>query len=65
LASLKLPKAVSALIACTQCIVTGMTNNAHFASPVPPLATVSSALLNLQNAETSALARTKGAVAGE
>jgi len=63
LASLKLPKAVPALITYTQGILTGMTNNSHFPAPVPALPLVSTALTDLQNAETSALARTKGAVA--
>jgi hypothetical protein len=63
LVSLKLPKAVPALITYAQGIVTSMTNNAHFTTPVPPLSALSAAVTDLANAETAALARTKGAVA--
>jgi hypothetical protein len=63
LASLKLPKQVGALITYTQNIVTRMTGNANFTTPVPALPAVTTACNELQNAETAALARTKGAVA--
>jgi hypothetical protein len=63
IASLKLPTKVPALITYAQGIVKGMTGNASFPSPTPPLATVTSAINDLQTAETAALARTKGAVA--
>lgn len=63
LASLKLPKPVGALVTYAEGIVTGMTNNPSFPSPVPPLATVSAAIDALRSAETAALARMKGAVA--
>jgi len=62
LATLKLPTKVPALITYAQGIVKAMTGNASFPSPTPPLATVTAAINDLQNAETAALARTKGAV---
>jgi hypothetical protein len=61
IASLKLPKPVSLLITYAQGIVTSMTGNPSFPSPNPPLATVSSAILDLGTAETAALKRAKGA----
>ena len=63
IASLNLPTKVPALITYAQGIVRGMTGNASFPSPTPPLATVTQAIATLQAAETAALARTKGAVA--
>ena len=63
IATLKLPRRVSAVITYAQGIVSAMTGNAAFASPTPPLATVSSAIADLQVAETAALSRVKGAVA--
>ena len=63
LASLKLPKPVGTLVTYAQGIVKGMTNNASFPSPVPALATVTSAINDLSAAETTALGRAKGAVA--
>jgi len=63
IASLKLPKTVPALIAYTQGVVTGITNNPHFPSPVPTPATLSQANGELQTSETAALTRAKGAVA--
>lgn len=63
LAALKLPKAVPALVSYAQGIVTGMTSNPHFPSPVPTLAALSQAISDLQAAETAALTRVKGAVA--
>src|SRR5450631_1391466 len=62
LATLKLPKAAAALITFAQQIVTAMTGNAFFPSPVPALALVTAAIAALQLAEAAALARTKGAV---
>jgi len=61
--SLKLPTKVPALITYAQGIVTGMTNNPSFPSPMPALSTVQAAITDLQTAETAALARAKGAVA--
>jgi hypothetical protein len=63
LASLKLPRRITLLITYAQAIVKGMTNNASFPTPYPPLATVTTAVNVLQDSETAALARTKGAVA--
>jgi hypothetical protein len=63
IASLKLPSKVPALITYAQAIVKAMTGNASFPTPVPTLAAVTSAVNDLQAAETAALARTKGAVA--
>lgn len=63
LASLKLPRQVAALITYAQGIVKGATNNPNLPSPVPTVAAITQALTDLQQAETAALARTKGAVA--
>jgi hypothetical protein len=63
LVSLSLPRRISALIAYAQGIVKGATNNPNLPSPVPTVAALTQALTDLQNAETAALARTKGAVA--
>jgi hypothetical protein len=62
-AVLKLPNKVSGLAAISQQMVTSMTGNAAFPSPVPALATVTSAISDFQTAEAAALARTKGAAA--
>jgi hypothetical protein len=59
---LKLPTRVQALVTYGQNIVTCMTGNPSFPTPVPPLATVTAAITDLQTAETATLARTKGAV---
>jgi hypothetical protein len=61
-AILKLPTVVAALIAYAQAIITAMTNNARFPSPVPTLAVLAAAVTALQSAQSAALARTKGAV---
>lgn len=60
--ALGLPEPVPALIAYTQQIVKAMTGNPAFPAPVPPLSTVTAAVVDLQNAETAALTRVKGAV---
>jgi hypothetical protein len=57
------PSKTPALITYAQGIVKGMTGNPAFPTPNPPLAEVSTAIGDLQTAETAALARTKGAVA--
>jgi hypothetical protein len=62
LATLKLPNVIAVLIEYAQAIVAAMTNNPRFPSPVPALTVVSSAIAALQAAQSSALARTKGAV---
>jgi hypothetical protein len=63
LASLKLPTKVSGLATYAQQIVTSMTGNPAFATPVPTLAEVTAATTEYQAAEAAALARAKGAVA--
>jgi hypothetical protein len=60
--ALALPKPVPALVTYASRIVTCMTGNAAFPSPVPTLAEVTAAITSLQAAESAALARTKGAV---
>jgi hypothetical protein len=59
---LKLPTRAQALVTYGQNIVTCMTGNASFPTPVPSLATVTAAITDLQNAEAATLARTKGSV---
>lgn len=63
LAILKLPTQVPALITYAQGIVKAMTGNAAFANPTPTLTSITSAITDLQTAETATLARTKGAAA--
>jgi hypothetical protein len=63
LAVLALPKRINVLITYADNVVARMMGNAYFPSPSPALATVSAAITDLQNAETAALARTKGAAA--
>ncbi len=58
---LKLPAKVSDLVTLASGIVTGITGNASFPNPVPPLATVSQAISDLQTAELAARAKTRGA----
>jgi len=61
--TLQLPKSVPSLIVYAQGIVKRMTANPFFANPSPALAAVTSAIDDLQTAETAALARTKGTTA--
>ncbi len=61
-AILKLPNVIAVLIAYAQAIITAMTNNPRFPTPVPALALVTAAIAALQSAQSLALARTKGAV---
>jgi hypothetical protein len=63
LVALALPTAVPALITYAMRIVTAMTGNPAFPTPVPALSAVTAAVVSLQPAEQAALARTKGAVA--
>ena len=63
LAVLDLPKRINVLITFADNVVKSMTANAYFPSPSPALATVAAAITDLQNAETAALARAKGAAA--
>jgi hypothetical protein len=53
---------VPTLIASGNSMVSRMTGNPAFPTPSPPLATVAAAITDLQDAETAAAARTKGAV---
>ena len=62
IAVLLLPRTVPATITYAQSIVTAMTGNTSFPSPVPALATVTTAIGALQSAESTALTRAKGAV---
>ena len=61
--ALELPKSVPPRIVYAQGIVKRMTANPAFANPTPALAVITSAVDDLQTAEASALARTKGAAA--
>jgi len=61
--ALKLPGPVPALISLARAIVQSMTGNAAFATPVPALADVTTAINSLATSEAAALARTQGAVA--
>lgn len=61
-AILALPRRVPALITYAQSVVAAMTSNTHFPAPIPTLTEVSAAILALQNAESAALSRLKGAV---
>jgi hypothetical protein len=60
--ALKLPTPIPALISYVQQILKAMTGNPAFPSPVPALTVVIAAINDLQNAETAALTRVKGAV---
>ena len=59
--TLDLPKSVPPLIVYAEGIVKRMTGNTSFPNPSPALTAISSAIDDLQTAETAALARTKGA----
>jgi hypothetical protein len=63
IASLKLPHRMAALIPYVEGIIAGMTGNPTFPNPSPPLASVTTALDDLQTAEALALTRAKGAAA--
>ena len=63
IASLKLPKPIGALITYATGIVTAMTGNPAFPSPIPALALVTAAIGALSVAETAAVTRTKGTAA--
>ncbi len=63
IASLKLPKPIGALITLATGIVTAMTGNPAFPSPIPALALVTAAIAALQFAETTAHTRAKGTAA--
>ena len=62
IATLNLPTKVPALIVYVQNIIKGLTGNAAIPNPTPTVAALTTALDELETAETGALARTKGAV---
>jgi len=65
LVSLNLPVRIPALITMAKGIIAALTGNtATFPSPDPSLAALSAALTDLETAESSVQARTRGAVAG-
>ncbi len=59
---LALPTSVSALIKLAQTILAGLTNNAFFPTPTPPLATLSTLITKLDTAETAVKTRAAGTV---
>lgn len=61
--SLQLPEVVPLLITYVLGILKAMTGNPAFASPTPPLSAITSAVDDLQVAETVALTRAVGAAA--
>ncbi len=61
LAVLLLPRRISALITYANGVVSGMMGNPTFPSPTPPMAAVSAAIDDLQEAEAAAATRTVGA----
>ena len=60
-AVLKIPKSAKKVAPFTQSIISALTGNASFPSPVPPLATVSADLAAFEASESAVLLRTKGA----
>jgi len=58
---LKMSPRVKNLITFAQSVASGMTNNASFPAPNPPLPTFEADIAGLVTSETAALARTKGA----
>ena len=60
--TLRLPLHVPDLIKLAQAVVQALTGNAHFPTPVPPLAAVSTAIANLDAAETATKTRAKGTI---
>jgi hypothetical protein len=61
--SLRLPEVVPLLITYVQRILQAMTGNPAFASPTPPLPAITSAVDDLQVAQTATLTRAVGAAA--
>jgi hypothetical protein len=59
--SLKLPDPIGLLISVVKAILIAMTGNTHFPNPTPTLATVDSAVSDLEKAEATAQSRVKGA----
>ena len=58
---LRLPEPIGLLISVVRAILVAMTGNAHFPSPTPTLASVDSAVSDLEKAQAAALTRVKGA----
>lgn len=63
LATLRLPKAIPAIVAHAQAVVASMTDNPHFPAPVPQLWVISRAVADLEKAEAAILTRTRGTAA--
>jgi hypothetical protein len=61
-ATLQFPHTVLALIALAKAIVQALTGNKSFPNPDPPLATVTSAIADLEAAQALVQTRAKGAV---
>jgi hypothetical protein len=62
IATLKFPHPVLALIALARAIVQALTGNTSFPNPDPPLATVTSAIADVEAAQALVQTRAKGAV---
>jgi hypothetical protein len=63
LAALHLPTPVPALLGVAEAIVLAMSGNPSFPAPTPAIATVASALADLQAAEVATLTRARGTAA--
>jgi hypothetical protein len=63
LVALKLPTTTADLVMTAKGLVSSLTNNPNFPTPDPPLATISTAIANLEAAQTAVQARQHGAVA--
>jgi hypothetical protein len=61
LVALRLPDPIGLLISVVKAILIAMTGNTHFPNPTPTLATVDSAVSDLEKAEATAQSRVKGA----
>ena len=61
-ATLKIPHAILALIALAKVVVQALTGNKAFPNPDPPLATVTSAIADVEAAQSVVQTRAKGAV---
>ena len=62
--SLKFPGKVPALVCLAKAIVQAMSGNASFPGPDPTLTDIDAAIAALEDAQSAAYARTRGAVAG-
>jgi hypothetical protein len=61
-ATLKMPHPILTLIALAKAVVQALTGNTSFPNPDPPLATVTSAIADLEAAQAVVQTRAKGAV---